>query len=77
MEKSFKDQRGKAKVIIEGDKAPLNMPEGHVVLANRPKNSDSKMPDIGIRSNGFAGVATLAGLIAVFGAVIAFIALRY
>ena len=77
MEKCFKDQRGKAKVIIEGDKAPLNMPEGGITLANRPKKSGSKMPDIGIRSNGFAGIATLAGLIAVFGAVIAFIALRY
>ena len=77
MEKSFKDQRGKAKVIIEGDKAPLNMPEGGITLANRPKKSGSKMPDIGVRSNGFAGVATLAGLIAVFGAIIAFIALRY
>ena len=77
MEKSFKDQRGKAKVIIEGDKAPLNMPEGSITLANRPKKSGSKMPDIGVRSNGFAGVATLAGLIAVFGAIIAFITLRY
>lgn len=77
MEKCFKDQRGKAKVIIEGDKAPLNMPEGGITLANRPKKSGSKMPDIGIRSNGFAGIATLAGLIAVFGAIIAFIALRY
>lgn len=77
MEKCFKDQRGKAKVIIEGDKAPLNMPEGGITLANRPKKSGSKMPDIGIRSNGFAGIATLAGIIAVFGAVIAFIALKY
>ena len=77
MEKSFKDQRGKAKVIIEGDGAPLKWPEGGVTLANRPKKSGSKMPDIGVRSNGFAGVATLAGLIAIFGAIIAFIALRY
>lgn len=77
MEKCFKDQRGKAKVIIEGDKAPLNMPEGGITLANRPKKSGSKMPDIGIRSNGFAGIATLAGLIAIFGAIIAFIALKY
>ena len=77
MEKSFKDERGKAKVIINGDGAPLRMPEGGITLANRIKKSGKKMPDIGIRSNGFAGVATLAGLIAIFGAVIAFIALRY
>lgn len=77
MEKSFKDQRGKAKVIINGDDAPLKMPEGGITLVNRPKKEGGKLPDIGIKSNGFAGVATLAGIIAIFGAIIAFIAFRY
>ena len=50
MEKSFKDQRGKAKVIINGDDAPLKMPEGGITLANRPKKEGGKLPDIGIKS---------------------------
>ena len=77
MEKCFKDERGRAKVIINGDNAPLRMPEGGITLVNRMKKGGKKLPDIGIRSNGFAGIATLAGLIALFGAIIAFITLRY
>lgn len=72
--KSFKDNYGTSKMTIEGDNAPLNMPE-HVTLANRPKSK--KMADIGPRSNGFAGVATLATIIAIAGVVIAYLVLKY
>ena len=53
------------------------------VLSNAPKNykhnskKKVKATDIGIKSNGFAAVATLALIIAAAGALIAFFTLRY
>lgn len=79
MEKIMNDKTGKSRVTIEGDTAPINMPD-NVVIANRPiKNTKTNplMQDIGPKSNGFAGVATLAAIIAVAGVIIAFITLRY
>lgn len=79
-ETEFEDVNGKSKVIIEGDNAPLNMPE-NISLANRPKAYSKKpntlLQDIGPKSQGFAGVALLAGLIALAGIALAYFKLRY
>ena len=80
MEKSFSDERGNSRVIIEGDNAPLNLnPYCNYVLGNRPQNTKSKIKahDIGIKSNGFAAVASLATIIAVAGVIVAYLTLRY
>lgn len=77
MEKQFKDASGRSKVIIEGSDAPLYMPEGNITLANRPQTKKTFGQDIGPRSNGFAGVATLAIIIAIAGVIVAFLTLRY
>ncbi len=84
MEKQFSDERGNSKVIIEGSNAPLNIdPSMNYVLSNAPKNykhnskKKVKATDIGIKSNGFAAVATLALIVAAAGALIAFFTLRY
>lgn len=77
VEKAFKDDKGTSKMTIESDNAPLNMPD-NVTLVNRPKTKTRvKMSDIGPRSQGFAGVATLAVIIAVAGIIIAYLTLRY
>lgn len=83
-EKSFTDKNGTSKLEIQSDGAPLNMPEG-VTLVNRPKtkvlSKEIKSPkagaNIGIGSNGFAGVITLASIIAIAGIIIAYLTLRY
>lgn len=79
MEKQITDSNGNSKVIIEGNDAPLNIPEGNITLANRPKvkTRTKTMPNIGPKSNGFAGVATLAVIIALAGALIFYFTLRY
>lgn len=74
----------RSKVTIEGNEAPLNMPE-NVVLANNPNKSKSRVrkidtsmgPDIGRGSSGFAGIFTLACIIAVAGAIVAFLVFKY
>ncbi|MGN1341821.1 MAG: hypothetical protein ACI4VL_01150 [Bacilli bacterium] len=77
MEKQFTDRNGKSKVIIESNEAPINMPNGNITLANRPKVKVKTMPNIGPKSNGFAGVATLAVIIALAGVLIAYFTLKY
>lgn len=84
-ERSFRDNNGTSKVMIMGDEAPLggNFEENSYVLANRPNaNRKFKAPaaitkNIGIGSPGFAGVASLATIIAVAGFIIAYLTLRY
>lgn len=76
--------KGDSKVLIQNDGNELNMPESYV-LANKPKTlTKSKVkdfvtgnPDVGKGSAGFVGVITLASIIAIAGAIIAFITLRY
>ncbi len=85
VEKSFKDNNGTSKVKIEGNDAPLggDFERENYVIANRPrKDSKVKAPEfltknIGIGSPGFAGVASLAAIIAVAGVIIAYLTLRY
>lgn len=72
----FSDANGKSTMRIESDGAPLNMPE-NVILANKPKTRVKTPTNIGKGSNGFAGVATLAIIIAVAGALIFYLTLRY
>ena len=76
--------KGDSKVLIQNDGNELNMPETYV-LANKPKTlTKSKVkdfvtgnPDVGKGSAGFVGVITLASIIAIAGAIIAFLTLRY
>lgn len=76
--------KGDSKVLIQNDGNELNMPESYV-LANKPKTlTKSKVkdfvtgnPDVGKGSAGFVGVITLASIIAIAGAIIAFLTLRY
>lgn len=84
-ERKFTDNNGVSKVILEGNNAPLggDFANNNYVIANHvSKNSRKKAPgiardNIGIGSAGFAGVITLASIIAVAGAVIAYLTLRY
>jgi len=80
-ERTFEDNGGKSRVVIESDNAPLNMPS-NVTLINRPKvkkkvKTNPLLQDIGPKSQGFAGVALLAGLIALAGVALAYFNLRY
>jgi len=80
-EGTFEDNGGKSRVVIESDNAPLNMPS-NVTLVNRPKvkkkiKTNPLLQDIGPKSQGFAGVALLAGLIALAGVALAYFNLRY
>lgn len=87
MEKKFTDDKGTSRVTIVGNDAPLggDFENNTYVIANHvSKNSNNKIKapgivrdHIGPGSNGFAGVATLATIIAVAGAIIAFLTLRY
>ena len=59
----------------------INMPS-NVTLVNRPKvkkkvKTNPLLQDIGPKSQGFAGVALLAGLIALAGVALAYFNLRY
>ena len=75
---------GDAHMYIESDGADLNMPDSYV-LANKPRSGKSSKvksfvtgnPNVGRGSAGFASVITLAGIIAVAGAIVAFLTLRY
>ena len=87
MEKRFTDNGGTSRMTIEGNGAPLggDFENNTYVIANHiSKNSNKKMKapgaitqNIGPGSNGFAGVATLAAIIAIAGVVIAYLTLRY
>lgn len=76
--------KGDSRVFIQNDGTDLNMPESYI-LANKPKTlTKSKVkdfvtgnPDVGKGSAGFVGVITLASIIAIAGAIIAFLTLRY
>ena len=82
----LKDENGNgnSEMYIEGNESELNMPESYV-LANKPKSGkNTKMrafltgnPNVGRGSAGFASVITLAGIITIAGAIIAFLTLRY
>lgn len=74
---------GDAKVVIQNDGADLIMPKNPVLV--KPKSlTKSKVrdfvtgnPNVGKGSAGFVGVITLASIIAIAGAIIAFLTLRY
>ena len=84
-ERSFKDNNGVSKVILEGNDAPLggDFANNKYVIANHvSKNSKNKTPgiareNIGVGSAGFAGVITLASIVAIAGAIIAYLTLRF
>ena len=89
-ERSFTDNNGVSKVIIESNDSPLggDFANNNYVIANhiskksKGKTKSTKTPgiardNIGIGSSGFAGVITLASIIAVAGVVIAYLTLRY
>ena len=78
---------GNAKMVIKGDDGDLNMPKNYV-LANQSAGTKGKKmskirefatgnPNVGKGSAGFVGVITLAIIIAIVGAVIAFFSLKY
>ena len=78
---------GNAKVVIKGDDGDLNMPENFTLANNSAGAKTKKMsrvkefatgnPNVGRGSAGFVGVITLAIIIAIVGAVIAFFSLKY
>ena len=86
-ERTFRDNNGVSKVILEANDAPLggDFANNNYVIANHSsKNSSKKMKapgfardNIGVGSAGFAGVITLASIIAVAGIVVAYLTLRY
>ena len=86
-ERTFKDNNGVSKVVLESNNAPLggDFANNKYVIANHVSKSNNKkmrMPgivrdNIGIGSSGFAGVITLASIIAVAGIVVAYLTLRY
>ena len=85
-ERKFTDNNGVSKVIIESNDAPLggDFANNNYVIANHISKNSKKMrtpgiarDNIGIGSAGFAGVITLASIVAVAGAVIAYLTLRY
>lgn len=86
-ERTFKDNNGVSKVILESNNAPLggDFANNKYVIANHTsKNSNKKTKknnftrdNIGVGSAGFAGVITLASIIAVAGIVVAYLTLRY
>lgn len=84
-ERTFKDNNGVSKVVLESNNAPLggDFANNNYVIANHAsKNSNKKTPgfakdNIGVGSAGFAGVITLASIIAVAGIVVAYLTLRY
>lgn len=86
MEKRFTDNGGTSRVMIEGNGAPLggDFENNTYVIANHVSKNNRKMKapsivreNIGPGSNGFAGVATLASIIAIAGVIIAYLTLRY
>lgn len=75
-EKTFTDENGTSKVVLIGDNAPLNIPE-NITLANRPKSNNTKMHNIGPKSNGFTGAAALAIILVVAVLIVGYILLKY
>lgn len=81
----FVDECGENEVVIESsDSYRLNMDNKSYKIANGmiPKNKKFKnanpfTSDIGIKSGGFAQVATLAGIIALGGIVVAYLLFRF
>lgn len=90
-EKTFTDKDGNSKMTIESNGAPLggDFENNSYVIANhaskgkaKTKTKSLKAPgamtqNIGPGSSGFAGVATLAAIIAIAGIVVAYLTLRY
>ena len=86
-ERTFTDNNGVSKVILEGNDAPLggDFDNNNYVIANHiSKNNSKKMrtpgiarDNIGIGSSGFAGVITLASIVAIAGVIIAYLTLGY
>lgn len=84
LEKTFVDRNGTSRLEIEGSGTPIEMPEA-ITLVNKPKTkvlskeikNSKNVANIGIGSNGFAGVITLAGIIAISGFIITYLLLRY
>lgn len=91
-EKSFTDNNGTSKVLFESDSRPLGgdfsnnnyVIANHITSKSKPKtrvlSKEINMPrttNIGIGSNGFAGVITLASIIAIAGVIVAYLTLRY
>ena len=87
MERKISDKNGTSRVMIEGNGAPLggDFENNNYVIANHiSKNNNKKMKspgiardNIGIGSSGFAGVITLASIIAIAGVIVAYLTLRY
>jgi len=76
--------KGNSHMYIESNNDSLNMPKNYVLANKQHNGKSSKMkefvtgnPNVGKGSAGFIGVITLAVIIAVVGAVIAFITLKY
>lgn len=90
-ERAFSDKNGKSKVTFESNGAPLggDFANNNYVIANhvskdKPKTRTRSLKkpgvmtdNIGPGSSGFAGVATLAAIIAIAGVVVAYLTLRY
>lgn len=86
-ERSFKDNNGVSKVVLESNGAPLggDFANNRYVIANHvSKSSEKRMKtpgfardNIGIGSSGFAAVITLAAIIAIGGVIVAFLTLGY
>lgn len=87
MERKFSDKNGTSRVMFESNGAPLggDFENNNYVIANHiSKNTNKKMKapsamtdNIGPGSSGFAGVATLAVIIAIAGVLVAYLTLRY
>lgn len=77
----FTDSNGSSRVILEYNGGELNMkPGARYVMGNKPnkpKSRTRKLGNVGPKSNGFAGVAVLAAIIAIGGIVIAYLTLKY
>lgn len=90
--KTFTDSNGTSKVLFESDGKPLggNFGNNNYVIANHSTSNSKpktkilsreinvpKGTNIGIGSNGFAGVITLASIIAIAGIIVAYLTLKY
>lgn len=87
MEKKIVDKNGNSRIVFEDNGAPLggDFANNNYVIANHVSKKSKKnikapgviTDNIGPGSSGFAGVATLAAIIAIAGVVIAYLTLRY
>ena len=76
------DRNGRATVNIENTGGELKMlSNANYKLGNnpfaKPKKSIKKPSNVGVGSNGFAAIATLAAIIAIGGVIIAYLTLKY